>query len=136
MMPNRVQMSRQRPWRAEHPDAVICDRTTDLGNPYLIERVECEDGQRGKCWQVRRRDARAFQHFDTKRDAAACAVEQFGFYVENSIMPDALSIRAAIPGLRGRDLACWCGPDDPCHVDAILAFANPAPLPAPTQEGN
>jgi hypothetical protein len=27
--------------------------------------------------------------------------------------------------LRGKNLACWCGPDDECHVDIILKLANP-----------
>ena len=27
--------------------------------------------------------------------------------------------------LRGRNLACWCGPDSPCHADVLLRVANP-----------
>lgn len=26
--------------------------------------------------------------------------------------------------LAGRDLACWCPPDQPCHADVLLAIAN------------
>lgn len=26
--------------------------------------------------------------------------------------------------LAGRDLACWCGPDAPCHADVLLEVAN------------
>jgi hypothetical protein len=26
--------------------------------------------------------------------------------------------------LRGRDLACWCDPDKPCHADILLHYAN------------
>lgn len=26
--------------------------------------------------------------------------------------------------LAGRDLACWCKPDQPCHADVLLALAN------------
>lgn len=32
-------------------------------------------------------------------------------------------IRAA---LRGRDLACWCRLDQPCHADVLLELANQA----------
>lgn len=32
--PKRIQMSLQRPWRAEHPDAVIVARPGKWGNPY------------------------------------------------------------------------------------------------------
>lgn len=28
--------------------------------------------------------------------------------------------------LAGRDLACWCPLDLPCHADVLLAVANPA----------
>ena len=27
--------------------------------------------------------------------------------------------------LAGRDLACWCKPDQPCHADVLLELANP-----------
>ena len=36
MTPQRVQMSRQHPWRAEHPDAVIVARPSKWGNPFKI----------------------------------------------------------------------------------------------------
>ena len=26
--------------------------------------------------------------------------------------------------LRGKDLACWCSLDKPCHADVLLALAN------------
>ena len=26
--------------------------------------------------------------------------------------------------LRGRDLACWCPPDEPCHADVLIEIAN------------
>jgi hypothetical protein len=27
--------------------------------------------------------------------------------------------------LAGRDLACWCPPEQPCHADVLLELANP-----------
>jgi hypothetical protein len=38
----------------------------------------------------------------------------------------------AIEKLRGKDLACWCPLDRPCHADVLLELAN---QPAPSQEG-
>ncbi len=26
--------------------------------------------------------------------------------------------------LRGKDLACWCAPGDPCHADVLIELAN------------
>jgi Domain of unknown function (DUF4326) len=34
-------------------------------------------------------------------------------------------LTAALPELRGRDLACWCAPE-PCHGDVLLRLANQA----------
>lgn len=30
----------------------------------------------------------------------------------------------ALPELRGKNLACWCKPGDPCHADVLLKLAN------------
>jgi hypothetical protein len=32
-------------------------------------------------------------------------------------------IRAALPSLRGKNLACWCKPGQPCHADVLLKLA-------------
>ena len=32
-------------------------------------------------------------------------------------------LMAALPELRGKDLACWCAPE-PCHGDVLLELAN------------
>lgn len=29
-----------------------------------------------------------------------------------------------IAKLRGKDLACWCPPNQPCHADVLLKLAN------------
>lgn len=29
--------------------------------------------------------------------------------------------------LRGRDLACWCKPGEPCHADVLIEIANAEP---------
>lgn len=31
---------------------------------------------------------------------------------------------AARTELRGKNLACWCPPDQPCHADVLLELAN------------
>lgn len=36
--------------------------------------------------------------------------------------PEAL--RGALPELRGKNLACWCALDQPCHADVLLELAN------------
>lgn len=39
-------------------------------------------------------------------------------------------LRAALPELRGKNLACWCGLDQPCHADVLLELANRHPAPS------
>lgn len=36
--------------------------------------------------------------------------------------------------LRGKNLACWCPLDQPCHADVLLELANPPPLTPPVKE--
>ena len=33
-------------------------------------------------------------------------------------------VEAARLELRGKDLVCWCPPDQPCHTDVLLEVAN------------
>ena len=51
---------------------------------------------------------------------AAEAVAMFGLYL--LARPDLVA--AARAQLRGRTLACWCRPGDPCHGDVLLGIAN------------
>ena len=90
-MPKRIQMTRQRPWRADNPYAVIVDRTTIWGNPFLVVA-----GGR------------------SPEDAVAA----FRQWLSS---PRIVLIRTE---LRGRDLACWCPLDQPCHADVLLDLAN------------
>jgi hypothetical protein len=36
----------------------------------------------------------------------------------------AVTVEDAKRELRGRDLACYCALDEPCHADVLLAVAN------------
>lgn len=36
----------------------------------------------------------------------------------------ARKVMEAIPSLRGKNLACWCALDRPCHADVLLDVAN------------
>ena len=38
--------------------------------------------------------------------------------------PDAQPLRDDLGSLAGRDLACWCPLDGPCHADTLLELAN------------
>ena len=116
-VPKRIQMSRQHPWRADNPGAVIVARPSKWGNPgrwWPGPYVEPQaDGtlRRGR-W--------------TSRDAREIATQGFRDMLANPGSrhlvgyPHDDEIRAA---LAGRDLACWCRTDEPCHGDVLLAIA-------------
>ena len=98
-MPKRVQMRRDRPWRKDNPDAVIVARPSPWGNRYRVgERYRTERGGHGLI-----------------KDRAM-AVDLFRRH-QARWMPD-------ITQLRGKDLACWCPPGEPCHADVLLEIAN------------
>lgn len=77
------------------PDgAVIVDRRSRYGNPFRVSN---------DCPQAR-------------------AVEMFRDWISRPAQ--AHLVARARRELRGRDLACWCGLDEPCHADVWLEVAN------------
>lgn len=108
MSPQRVQMTRQRPWRAEHPDAVIVARPTKWGNPYRVGDLNPHTGE-----PIADRDE-AVAYFRANIEFIAAI-----FPSEHQAL-----VRRIRQGLAGRDLACWCPLDQPCHADVLLEIAN------------
>lgn len=51
------------------------------------------------------------------------AVRLFDRYLHETCEGDALR-RQAEKELRGKNLACWCPLDKPCHADVLLKIAN------------
>ena len=118
-MPKRIQMSRQHPWRADNPDAVIIARPSKWGNPYAVRPVS----KRGP-FDVYVGDWFCGQATDLQR-AREIAVERFRYAIGQSF--HGLDIAQARAELAGRDLACWCPLDQPCHADVLLELANGDP---------
>lgn len=121
--PKRVQMSRQHPWRAENPAAVIVDRRTLWGNPF--RPVRCDNRHFGFAkphWHVMDEEF-VFSDFiwNTRAEATELAVKMFRIRSANPSLYPLGSLRAA---LAGKDLACWCALDQPCHADVLLEIAN------------
>jgi hypothetical protein len=56
---------------------------------------------------------------------AAAAVAAYERYLD--ARPEL--VEAAVRELAGRDLACWCKPELPCHADVLLARIAAAPRP-------
>lgn len=83
------------------PNTVKVDRTTPWGNPWTVPGDYA---------------------------TAAGAVQRFR---ASLVAPDAChpesymgKIKARLHELRGKNLACWCKPGEPCHADVLLELAN------------
>lgn len=104
--PQRIRLSRAKGWRLPE-GAVNVARPGPWGNPFIV-------GQHG-----------------TRAECVALFACLIGIGVVVSLDVDAEAQRAVrnrvwsgIGPLVGRDLACWCALDGPCHADVLLAMAN------------
>lgn len=138
--PKRIQMTRQKPWRDDNPDAIVVDRRSKWGNWYKVVRIgslyqlqKYRDALPDpKAWVVIQVDKRGFRTgsqwagFTDKADATRFAVEMHARSLRATRLDlDGLHHHEYYLGeLRGHDLACWCPLDAPCHADVLLELAN------------
>lgn len=92
---------------------MIVDRRTKWGNPVKV----CPHGKASGI---------TCQCEDECASTATHAVTRFRHFllypcIQDPWVPDVDDIRGE---LRGRDLACWCPLDQPCHADVLLELAN------------
>lgn len=100
--PHRVQLSRRKGWQMP-PNTLKVDRTTRFGNPFRPGAPGIPDRRAAVKWFERALRTGELTHGDAN----------------SPFRPDI--IRAQ---LRGKNLACWCPLDEPCHADLLLAIAN------------
>jgi hypothetical protein len=94
MLPLRVQLSRRKGWRLP-PNTVVVARPTQWGNPYPVDEAH----------------------------SPAMVVEEFEQYLKRDRRGKELAATARRL-LKGKNLACWCPLDRPCHADVLLKLAN------------
>lgn len=100
-MPRRIQLRRAKGWRLPEGATTVA-RPSYWGNPNRIGQPDPE------------RDGALFDR--------ATAVERYEAQFRAGVLPyGAAEVRSA---LKGRDLACWCPLDGPCHADFLLRIAN------------
>lgn len=114
-MPERIQLRRHRGWRKPE-GAVVVTRGTDWGNPFVVgQPLEISTPMPYDKQRREKGEWFAWGGFIT----AEVAVAMFRAWVVFQRL--APQIRSE---LRGRDLACWCRLDQPCHADVLLEIAN------------
>jgi hypothetical protein len=104
--PKRIQLSRKRGWRLPL-NTVVVSRPSKWGNPFKVHKptgdpTDLMDAQQGVCFS---------------REAA---VKRFTEWLKTTLQWQ-FEIRRE---LRGKNLACWCPLDKPCHADVLLKIAN------------
>lgn len=104
--PARIQLRRAKGWRMPE-NTVKVDRSTPWGNPFITGK----HGTRAECVEL-------------YRNILAVGGICLG-------MGNAEEQKAAIEHvsehfseLRGKNLACWCPLEGPCHSDVLLEIAN------------
>jgi len=104
MKPHRIQRKRTKGWRMP-PNTVYVGRPTGWGNPFV--------------------PASAFESEGVKipEITATSAVHLYRERLEGMIETYP-HVRKAVNDLRGKNLACWCPLDQPCHADVLLELAN------------
>jgi len=98
--PKRIQLSRRKGFRLP-PNTVVVSRPSKWGNPFkvMLERSKGEAAEAFKAWLA-------------IEGVTAEIPERKEWMLKN------------LHTLRGKDLACWCKPDEPCHADVLLELAN------------
>lgn len=135
--PKRIQRKRTKGWRMPE-GAVYIGRPTIFGNPFQAYKCECcgywdvlDDN--GMTYLVNhqyvsRPEVRADRTtWTTKTQASREAVRLYNdelTYWCGGRMKWDVPFREAVESLRGKTLACWCPPDQPCHGDVLLELAN------------
>ena len=105
--PVRIQLRRAHGWRM--PDNTVkVDRSTRWGNPFRPTDVRVTGPAKGRGEPI----------------GQAGAVRAFRNLLMTYLRKAPAATRAELDKLRGRNLACWCPIDTPCHADVLLELAN------------
>ena len=107
--PQRIQRKRTKGWRMP-PDTIYVGRPTIWGNKFKSEQA---------------RDA----GYKNTRAMAVYAFRQFmrgdPIFCQGPADHEARRrILERVGELRGKNVACWCALDQPCHADVLLEIAN------------
>lgn len=124
--PHRVQRRRTKGWRMPE-NTLYVGRGTIFGNPVVCTPHGCELKPCGCCPEYRC-CVKVFREYVTsgieKRDSRtgslSIAIDGYDGY------PRRNELVRRLPELRGKNLACWCSLDRPCHADILLEVANKA----------
>lgn len=132
-MPKRIQRKRTKGWRMP-PNTVYVGRGSKWGNPFVIGEpcgiFKNGEGMRGMAETLV--PALSREQVIEFYDAVIGGMIGPDQYPTGHTWRDSFIKRhrgewpqyTARRELRGKDLACWCPLDQPCHADVLLELAN------------
>lgn len=106
-MPKRIQLRRTKGWKIP-PGTIKVDRSTRFGNRYII-------------------NDNPVLHVDGKLHDVSDAATSVRLHLEELqywASRNPRMVQELLAPLRGKDLACWCKPGEPCHADNYILMAN------------
>lgn len=97
--PKRIQLKRTKGWRIP-PNTVVVSRPTKWGNPFTLG------------------DAPPYVFSEEQR--LLIILDMYRGWLAAKMRSGELNPVE----LKGKNLACWCGPNQKCHADILLRVAN------------
>jgi hypothetical protein len=117
--PKRVQLKRAKGWKMP-PNTVKVTRPGKWGNPYKFDAyLPAHDATGEPIEHMNAAEERAAVR-RAKRRAVECSVSAFRNWINGLVLIGARDLSE----LRGKNLACFCALDQPCHADVLLEIAN------------
>ena len=113
MSPTRIQLRRTKGWMLPE-NTVKVDRSTVYGNPFVV-------GPNGPAIACVYNYALMIHGFLCLGFGQEC------FDRQAKALAVLKAERPVYQSLRGKNLACWCKADRPCHADILLFLVNSQP---------
>lgn len=136
--PQRIQRQRTKDWRMPE-NTVYVGRGSIWGNPFAV-LIGTRTDPLGVKSDLNVVDIRSDEviayHCLTKVEALSRAAFQYEALIRGAVPnhslrqitlevePGFAALADRLPDLRGKNLACWCPLDQPCHADVLLELAN------------
>lgn len=114
--PKRIQRKRTKGWTMPE-NAVYVGRPTMYGNPFTVGQP-LGDGLQP--WVYEAADRRGVDRRTPLTGEQVLGLFRAYMEINEGLFIQEMKLRQ----IRGKDLACWCRLDQPCHADILLELAN------------
>lgn len=136
--PVRIQRKRMKGWKMP-PNTVSVTRPGPFGNPFDFRSSDCcwlalSYGCRGDRLGRQEASVKAFREWIEPHERRKLVRMERGIQFGNDdknvqigprfIVGPPPSLDMIREKLRGKNLACYCKPGEPCHADVLLEIAN------------